>query len=738
MKRAVSLTCCNLFLVLAPMLTASEPRTWSLSTQADFLKGKLDGVSLTGDGRIIAAPAFAEKGNTSQAYIFSAASDRADNIYLGTGNEGKIFKFSREGKLSELAVLKEVVIYALATTADGRLYAGSSPDGKVYEISPDGKAREFFDPKEKYIWALAFDSQENLFVGTGPRGVIYRVNPAGVGTEFYDSSETHITALLVSGDELLAGSAPSGYIYRIDSKGKGFVLHDSSLSEVKALAVDRTGLIYAAAIAGGEVPGDSDDPKRPTPRSVRVLSGAASASSASADADAPAAPSPPRTEVRRSDVYRISKDGIVETILSSDEDLFYSLAVRNDGTVLVGSGKRGRIFSVDRNRAVTILVQASEEQVTALLEQGSRIVAATSNLGKVFELSPVSSTSGWFESDVFDARVSAMWGMIGWRVENPTDAVLEFYTRAGNTKLPDSTWSEWAGPYTNSAGEHVKSPRARFLQWKLQFSGNVRVAAILSTTNAVRQVAVSYLQQNVAPKITGITIHPPGIAFQQFQSGAASGPTLTGRSQARIGSPASRFAREAEPQSIRPAPRRIFQAGAQSISWDARDDNGDDLEYSLYFKGEGEAIWKLLESHLTDSTYTIDGRTLAEGTYTVRVVATDLPSNPADAAMTDEMVSRPFTITSSPPRIQVQSRDVKGNSVEIRFAAQSAVASLYAAEFSVDGGDWQIIYPSDGIADAPTEEFQFTAQAPPGEHIIGIRVTDSVGNVGTARVIFKM
>ncbi|MBI4455383.1 MAG: hypothetical protein HY644_05730 [Acidobacteria bacterium] len=739
MKR-ILLLLIPLFCVSLPLsLMASEPRTWNLSTQAEFLKGKLHGVSLTSDGRITLAPAFEQRADTSQAYIFSIVQDRVGNIYLGTGNEGKIFKLDKEGKLSELAALKEIVIYTLAADADGHLYAGSSPDGKVYEISSEGKAREFFDPKEKYIWAMAFDRQGSLFVGTGPRGLIYKVGRDGKGAEFYDSPETHITALCAGADDLLAGSSPNGYIYRIDPKGKTFVIYDSSLSEIKTLAVDRSGFVYATAIAAGEAPPSTSEEPRRISGPIRILPGSPALPPAAEPESsfAPSAP-PSRSEGKRSEVYRIFKDGIVETLLSSDEDLFYSVVVRNDGTVLIGSGKRGRIFSVDRNRSITILVQAPEEQVTGLVEQGTHIIAATSNLGKVFELSPTPSGGGWYESDILDVKIPSKWGMIRWHVEDSTGAAIEFYTRSGNTKIPDSTWSDWEGPYKNSAGEYVKSPFARFLQWKLQLPANARASAVLSTTNAVHSVMVSYLQQNVPPEITGITVHPPGIAFQQFPAASTTGTSVGGRAQARANVLASRIAREAEPQSVRPIPRRIFQLGAQSISWEVRDDNGDELEYSLYFKDESESEWKLLEAHLTETTYTIDSKALPEGNYAVKVVASDAPSNPKELAVSDEMVSKTFAITNSPPRISVKSSMAKDNNIEIVFDAQSDTTVLYLAEYSIDGGEWQIIYPRDGITDGLKEEFRFSAQTVSGEHSVGIRVTDGVGNVGTSKVIVKM
>jgi hypothetical protein len=34
---------------------------------------------------------------------------------------------------------------------------------------------------------------------------------------------------------------------------------------------------------------------------------------------------------------------------------------------------------------------------------------------------------------------------------------------------------------------------------------------------------------------------------------------------------------------------------AITVRWAAHDDNGDDLTYSLYLRGDGETVWRLLK-----------------------------------------------------------------------------------------------------------------------------------------------
>src|SRR5215813_9274544 len=65
--------------------SAGGPVFWRVNTRAD-------------NGALTLAPALIEVFDTKQAYVWSAAADRAGNIYLGTGHEGRVFKVDPAGK----------------------------------------------------------------------------------------------------------------------------------------------------------------------------------------------------------------------------------------------------------------------------------------------------------------------------------------------------------------------------------------------------------------------------------------------------------------------------------------------------------------------------------------------------------------------------------------------------------------------------------------------------------------
>ena len=155
-------------LFLCPFaVKASEPAIWSVDSRQEVLRGEARGVSVTDTGAIVLAPKLNKLFDTGQSYVWSSAVDANGNVFLGTGNDGKIFKVDATGKGALFTDLAELDVTALAVGRDGALYAGTSPDGKVYRIDASGKAETFFDSNDKYIWSLAVMNDGSLAVGTG-------------------------------------------------------------------------------------------------------------------------------------------------------------------------------------------------------------------------------------------------------------------------------------------------------------------------------------------------------------------------------------------------------------------------------------------------------------------------------------------------------------------------------------------------------------------------------------------
>ena len=717
----------SLFVLFNPA-DASGPVFWRVNTRAEIEKGDAKGVAIADNGTLTLAPQFTEIFDTKQAYIWSAVADARGNLYLGTGHEGRVFKVDASGKGALLYKTGELDVMALAVDGQGNVYAGTSPDGKVYRITPNGEANVYFEPKTKYIWSLAFDAQGRLYVGTGDKGVIFRVTAEGKGEPFVNTTQSNITALRVDASgNLLAGTDPGGLVLRIAPDGRTYTLFDSAQREIREIALGPNGEIFALALsesAGGSgsnassglspistpaAGGGDEGGVTITISDVQVLDSGTSSSSSTAGT----------TSVNQSKaaLYRLDASGGNDVWWDSKDAAAFTLSLDGVGTqmqALIGTGVKGRIYASTLSRKPMMFAQLPEAQVSRLLTTPSGLFAVTSNLGKVYQ-GKNDGQRGSYTSSVREAVTGATWGRISWVGTGEIDV----QTRSGNTAIPDSTWSAWTAAISNAEGDAVKSPAARFLQWRATLK---RAAG--KPDPSLREVTVSYLPRNVAPRVNSITVLPAGVALQALPQPQGDG--------------------SAEQAGIDPAilggapnipPRRLYQRGAISLQWQAEDRNGDVLEYAVFYRNAYSSEFFLLKTGLRDTYYTVDANDLPDGRYVFKVVTSDGLSNPGSVALSDELETEPVDLDNTPPAVVSEAPKFQGRQVEVVFRAIDATSILRRAEYQLDGNGWKAVYPQDGIADAKREEFKVTVSLPDNRpHVLAFRVFDANANVGSAQL----
>jgi len=328
---------------------------------------------------------------------------------------------------------------------------------------------------------------------------------------------------------------------------------------------------------------------------------------------------------------------------------------------------------------------------------------------------------------VRDATTVSSWGTISWRARVPEGARVELRTRSGNSATPDETWSPWSEAYAEPCGEQIRSPKARYLQWKATLAGKGESPVLTSVTTA-------YLQRNLRPRVTGITVYPPGIVFQKpFSTGETEIAGFEEGWPDTRPSPAALAAGTPTPSSSQgPAlGRRTYQKGLQAFTWKAEDDNDDNLQYDVLYRRETDAAWKTVRRAITDQLFVWDTTSVPNGTYILRIVATDAPSNPPGAALAGEADSVSFDVDNTPPSIQVTGVRRQGDANVIAFEVRDDHAAVQRVDFSNDGTRWRPIYPVDGICDSRVERFELTVDGDPANVVI--RAMDAMSNVSTAR-----
>lgn len=725
-----------LALAVAP-LWASSPKFFTAATQADFLKGDVDNLSIDTHGQLMLGPATELVYETETPFLWSLLALPDGTLFTGSGNDGKVFKVDPQGKGSTFFDSSELEVHALAPAPDGGIYVGTSPDGKIYKIDRNGKSTTFFSSDDKYIWALAVDTRGNLYAGTGDKGIVYKITPDGKSSTFYKTSASHAMALAFDrSGNLIVGTGTPGKVLRVDADGKAFMLLDSPFQEIRAVRFDDKGMLYVAAISGrGGAAGGSSDAPVVTPSEPRAPIASVSAEITSisiVDVGGSTPGTGSTREDRRSPkgaLYRITPDGIWDQIWESRDDSPYDLVFDQTGSLVVATGNKGKVYRFEGDPLKpTLVTRAAAQQVTALYrDPRGRLYYTTANPGKLYRLSPERATRGTYESDAHDAQMIATWGALSWRGTTPAGTKIEVSTRSGNTETPDDTWSAWSAPTTKQEGTTVTNPKARYVQWRAVLTGTRTESPILTS------VTVAYLQRNLRPTVRSITVHPPGIVFQKpFSTGE---PELAGFEDQWT--PERRLAQAAAQQGTGATSqlgRRSYQKGLQTIVWKADDENDDELSYDILYRREGETTWKTLRKGMTESILVWDTNTVPNGTYFVKVVASDAPSNPLSNSLAGELESSAFEIDNTPPAISVTSARVERGRTVIVFDVKDDHSPVQRVEFSSDGQRWRGVFPADGIADSREEHFELVVDGELGDKGLTLRATDTMNNIATAHV----
>jgi hypothetical protein len=742
-------------LVLVQPLTAQGTHLWTQSRVDDFEKGTPQGVAIGSNGDLREGPGLSEIVTTPSSFVWSVAVDKNGTPYLGTGSPATVLRGSvqKDGKPFTLFESRDVSVQVVRVGPDGSLYAATVPSGKVYKLNAsstakldESSAKLVFDAskadvasadavaesrsgresKSHYIWDMTFDASGKLYIAVGGPGVIYRVDPANPDAKpeaFFKSDEQHIRALAWDAKgNLIAGSDGSGLVYRISPQGKGYVLFEAPRREITSVAVAANGTIFASSV------GDkSRNPLPPLPVQgvgsitfTIVQPGSLQAANASSS-------TPEGTEI-----YALADDQAPRKIWSSKDDIVYALAAQSDGLLAV-SGNRGHVFRIQQNGDYADVAHVEAQQGLSLAEMrgGNSILIGTGNTGKLYSLGK--SEKHEYASDVLDAGAFARFG----RVEVDPDATnYEILTRTGNVEQPvrgrgDWGWSEWQ-PLKDGA---VQSPAGRFMQWK----------AILQAGGAISSVGVNYLPVNAAPEIDdlivapGARINPQAANPNQTQTVAISFPSAN---QGSV-NPADSGSTNAPLQATK-------DRTAVTVRWAAHDDNGDDLVYALYLRGDGERGWHLLKDNITDKAYSFDAALIPDGGYRVKVVASDSPSHNPGEALSDSRESERFEIDTTPPvvsNLHVEQALAKCAQapcrapVRVTFDAEDAASPIAHAEYALDAGTWQYIDPVGKLSDSKREHYEFEISAKAfegktGEHLITVRVYDRHENVGVAKTVF--
>lgn len=622
-------------------------------------------------------------------------------------------------------------------------------DGTV--VATDGTVtlgyhtQTFYDPKET-IGAFCIHPSPNgaFFVGTIGPPRLMKVDLNGnrkVLAEVPD--EAVVTAIATAPDNSLwFATAPNGKVFRIANGIEKPEQICTINATVWAIAFFEDGTAVLATGPEGKVLTIPKGEKRPR-LLVQLPDRHALALTKGVDGSVFIGTNP------RGKVYRITRDGKVETVFEAPKNPVQALAVDKKGNLYVGTSGSAIVYLIQPDgRWKELRRFTPERHVMAMVGLDDGVLIATGSPGKLYRLKSdgtsvwlydseqthllkvevngdatcvipsgsgevvalLRNSEGVYMSTVLDAGQVSRWGTLRFLAETPEGTQVLVQARSGNTAYPDSTWSDWTAPV--SAAEFTLScPPARYLQLRFSLRTNDP-----QKTPVLKRVAVTYLPKNQPPKLT---VKEP-----------SAGAILSGK---------------------------------VTISWRGEDPDRDRLSYEVFYSPDGGKTWKQIRegkstpaqqdgkqkqkeqpekegqqkqpaqpsAATTASSITWDTTSVPDGSYWLKVVARDQISNPDDP-QTAEQIIAPVIIDNTPPTLGTHLIKREGNTLLVPAYDNTAVSS---AEYRAEGGEWIAAVCQDGVFDQPYEVLVVDlSRLPKDVKSVEIRIRDAAGNEKTQKI----
>ena len=85
-----------LLLAVVSVSLSAGPGFWQAATQADFLRGEVDQLSIDEHGRLTLGPELTRVHDAAAPFVWAAMAGADGTLFLGTGNDGKVIKVDEE------------------------------------------------------------------------------------------------------------------------------------------------------------------------------------------------------------------------------------------------------------------------------------------------------------------------------------------------------------------------------------------------------------------------------------------------------------------------------------------------------------------------------------------------------------------------------------------------------------------------------------------------------------------
>lgn len=663
----------------------------------------------------------------SITYIWAIAPGENESLYLATGLEARLWNVAPTGEAESIfqadASLAKHLL-SLAVKADGNLLVGTDEKGLIFEIDPNTKtSRVVYDAAESEISALLPDGAGGFYAATGDASKASARTQPHNGTkngradtpaesnapnppqpepaippgEPTPTPEEPPAEPSPFGNPVLAEAADANLPKEQDIQAQAARSPDGSVTitlpagrELPVLLQKGKRVVMIQDVTTGQVQAIPAENVRVTHAAQKP--GEPPVPSSGPSVARPARSTPPAGNGKGNAVYHVDAAGMVHAIFRRPCTI--EAMVRRNGRLLLATGDEGKIFFVTPDGMLCgEVVDTDARQVTALIPgPDDALLFATSNAGSVGRIDAKPAKEGTLICQPMDAKQIAQWGTLKLTGRVPDGSRMTVATRSGNlTPATEETWSTWTKETPLQEGfVPIGAPAARFLQYRITLTSHETAEPVLESIETIYQVA------NLAPVISSVTV-------------------------------------KADNKGAKPTDRAATKV-YRHVTIQANDPNRDKLFFRVQYQKEGSKVWIEATKDWKKPKYVWDTRTVEDGEYRLRVIASDEPSNTVADALTGSRISEPVLVDNTPPRFDKFTVVVAGDTAVLHGSATDGVSRLASLQYSVDSATkWQTFLPSDGICDSSHETFRTEAtDLSSGAHQITVRAVDVYDNVGYA------
>ena len=506
----------------------------------------------------------------------------------------------------------EPFVWSVAANSKGDTFLALTNPARIVKIAPDGDSSTLWRGDDLAVSALASDQSGNVYAGLTPSGNVLRIAPDGAATLILGTRQSFVGALEWDAqNRLLVGSGgEEGKLFRLDAPQNATAMQAGNIApfatvpqkQIRAIATrgddifvgsGGEAVLYRIDNAGKAQALYQIGDRAKDTSDIEILGVAATENGVFFGAS------------DSGTIYRWTKEDGAAAFYPSPQQRIFALRGAPNGKIYVATGDKGVVYEIEPGRtaseskAARLLEPPPSQSLALDLAPDGSLLVGTGNVGSVYRVSLNDKQSGVFTSTVFDAKSVVQWGALR---EIGRDVSIE--TRSGNTLDPGGEWSDWQAAVANGAAQFkVASPSARYLQYRATLQPNGK-AMWDDDAASLSRVEIVYRAKNSAPLV----------AFALPKGGE-------------------------------------FWSGKQKLTWAGQDTDNDALRYKLWLSSDDGASWQNVKlTKTTDNDFELDTTKYPDGTYRAKIEGSDAARNPDDP-QSDEMISLPFVIDNSTPKI---------------------------------------------------------------------------------------